>query len=74
MRTTYDQITTTIERRYFACIVAGKKKTEYRQIKPYWTKRLEKVSRPFELRLRNGMTPPVPEVTVPIHRVTQRSS
>jgi hypothetical protein len=71
MPTTYDQITTTIEREFFAQIVDGERTIEYRQIKPYWTKRLEKVSRPFELRLRNGMTPPVPEVTVLIHRVTK---
>jgi len=26
---------------------------------------------PFELRMLNGMTPPVPEVTVLIHRITK---
>ena len=30
-----------------------------------------KVSMPFELRLLNGMNPPVPEVTVLIHRITK---
>jgi hypothetical protein len=35
----YDRITTTIEREWLAEIVAGTKKIEYRQIKPYWTKR-----------------------------------
>jgi hypothetical protein len=30
-----------------------------------------KVSVPFELRLLNGMNPPVPEVTVLIHRITK---
>ena len=60
----YDRITTTIEREWLARIIAGTKKIEYRQIKPYWTKRFEKVSVPFELRLLNGMNPPVPEVTV----------
>ena len=29
------------------------------------------LSVPFELRLRNGMNPPVPEVTVLIHRITK---
>jgi len=42
---------------------------QYREIKPYWTKRFAKVSVPFELRLLNGMNPPVPEVTVLIHRI-----
>ena len=63
MRVSYDRITTTIERQWLAEIIAGTKKIEYRQIKPYWTKRFGKVSVPFELRLFNGMNPPVPEVT-----------
>jgi hypothetical protein len=32
---------------------------------------LREVSVPFELRLLNGMNPPVPEVTVLIHRITK---
>jgi small ligand-binding sensory domain FIST len=67
----YDRITTTIEREWLAQIIAGTKKIEYRQIKPYWTKRFATVSMPFELRLLNGMNPPVPEVTVLIHRITK---
>ena len=35
-------------------IIAGTKKIEYHQIKPYWTKRFAKVSVPFELRLRRS--------------------
>jgi hypothetical protein len=70
-RVTYDRITTTIERGWLAEIIAGTKKIEYRQIKPYWTKRFAKVSTPFELRLLNGMNPPVPEVTVLIQRITK---
>jgi hypothetical protein len=73
MRASYDRITTTIEREWLAEIIAGTKKIEYRQIKPYWTKRFEKVLLPFELRLLNGMNPPVPEVTVLIHRITKDS-
>lgn len=65
----YDRITTTIEREWLAQIVAGTKKIEYRQIKPYWTKRFAKVSVPFELRLLNGMNPLVPEVTVLIQKI-----
>ncbi len=71
MQTRRDRITTTIEREWLAEIIAGTKKVEYRQIKPYWTKRFSKVSLPFELRLLNGMNPPVPEVTVLIHRITK---
>jgi hypothetical protein len=44
----YDRITTTIERQWLAEIVAGTKKIKYRQIKPYWTKRFDRVSVPFD--------------------------
>jgi len=71
MRARYDRITTTIEREWLAEIIAGTKKIEYRRIKPYWTKRFARVSVPFELRLPNGMSPPVPEVTVLIHKITK---
>jgi len=66
-----DRVTTTIEREWLAQIIAGTKKIEYRQIKPYWTKRFENISVPLEMRLLNGMTPPVPEVTVLIHKITK---
>ncbi|MGD0467707.1 MAG: hypothetical protein ABSA54_04960 [Terriglobales bacterium] len=65
-----DRLTTAIKREWLAEIIAGTKKIEYRQIKPYWTKRLKSVTVPFELRLINGMNPPVPEVTVLIHKIT----
>ncbi len=70
MRVKLDRITTTIKREWLAEIIAGTKKIEYRQIKPYWTERLKNVAVPFELRLINGMNPPVPEVTVLIHKIT----
>lgn len=62
-------ITTTLKRRWFVEIVVGRKSTEYREIKPYWTKRLRRVETPFKLVLRNGMHPPVPVLTVRIERV-----
>ena len=65
------RITTVIEREWLAGIIGGTKKIEYREIKPYWTKRLERVKVTFELRLINGMNRPIPEVTVLIHRVTK---
>jgi hypothetical protein len=64
-----DRITTTIEREWLADIVAGTKRTEYRQIKPYWRKRFAAVSLPFELRLINGMQKNAPEVTVLVDRI-----
>jgi hypothetical protein len=71
MPTKYKKLTTTIQRQWLAEIVAGTKKIEYRGIKPYWTERLKKVGVPFELRLINGMNPPMPEVAVLIHKVTK---
>jgi len=64
-----DRITTTIEREWLADIVAGTKRTDYRQIKPYWRKRFALVSLPFELRLINGMQKNAPEVTVLVDRI-----
>lgn len=71
MQTKRDKLTTTIQRPWLAEIIAGTKRIEYRAIKPYWTERLKSVSVPFELRLINGMNPPMPEVTVLIHKVTK---
>jgi len=64
-----DTITTTIMRQWFAEIVDGSKRIEYREINPCWTTRLAKVTTPFRLVLRNGMRPPVPVVTVRIDRI-----
>ena len=62
-------ITTTLKRDWFSKIVDGSKRVEYREIKPYWTTRLQAAAVPFRLVLRNGMLPPVPVVTVRIDRV-----
>lgn len=64
-----DRIGMTIKREWFVQIVAGTKRVEYREIKPYWTSRLQKVQIPFLLVLRNGYRPQAPEVTVRIDRV-----
>ena len=64
-----DTITTTLKREWFAKIVDGSKRVEYREIKPYWTRMLQGVTTPFKLVLRNGMTPPIPVLVVRIDRV-----
>jgi hypothetical protein len=64
-----ERITTTIKREWLGEIVARTKKIEYRAIKPYWTKRLNGIVTPFELRLINGMHRPIPEVTVLVQKV-----
>lgn len=52
-----DKITTTIKREWLREIAAGRKGVEYREIKPYWTRRLSRVQIPLLLRLINGMQP-----------------
>ena len=66
-------ITTTLKRQWFAEIVDGTKRVEYRDIKPYWTRRLSGVEVPFVLVLRNGMRPPVPVVTIRVDRIVRNS-
>ena len=45
-----DKLTTTIKREWLREIIAGRKRVEYRQLKPYWTKELATVKVPFSLR------------------------
>ncbi len=68
-----DRITTTIKREWLAQIIAGTKRVEYRELKPYWRKRLARVSVPFEMRMINGMQLRAPEVTVLVDRVRANS-
>jgi hypothetical protein len=66
-----------IKREFFADILAQprRKWIEYRKMKEYWERRLEKLGKPpFNLRLLNGMTPPVPEATVRVTKVVRRKS
>ena len=66
-----NRLTTTIKRQFLAEIVAGVKKVEYREIKPYWTAKFRKILVPFELRLINGMSKTAPEGTVLINKVSK---
>ena len=53
----------TLHREFFAAIAAGTKKTEYREIKPYWQNRLE--GRHYDLiHFRNGYATNAPEMLV----------
>lgn len=63
-------ITTTIKREFLAAIIAGTKTIEYRERKPYWTERFKRISRPFRLRMINGMSKTAPEVTVLINHIS----
>lgn len=66
-----------IKRQYFADILAQPRRQHigHRGLKDYWERRLEKVGKPpFNLRLLNGMTPPVPEATVRVTKAVRRKS
>lgn len=66
-----------IKRQFFAAILAQprRKSIEYRHLTDYWENRLAKVGKPpFNLRLLNGMTPPVPEATVRVTKVVRKKS
>lgn len=66
-----------IKRQYFADILAQprRKSVEYRDLTDYWERRLAKAGKPpLNLRLLNGMTPPVPEATIRITKVIRKKS
>lgn len=53
----------TLKKQWFDAIVAGEKTTEYRTIKPYWTKRLE--DKKYDLiYFKNGYGSDVPFMAV----------
>jgi hypothetical protein len=68
-----DKITTTIKREWLKKKANRTKLVEYREIKPYWVKRLSQVQAPFLLRLINGMEPNAPEITVMVTKVRKNS-
>jgi hypothetical protein len=67
------KITTTIKREWLCEIAAGRKRVEYREIKPYWTRRLSEVKALFLLRLINGMQPNAPELTALVDQVRKNT-
>jgi hypothetical protein len=68
-----DKITTTIKREWLKKIANRTKRVEYRELKPYWVKRLSRVQVPFLLRLINGMHANAPEITVIVTKVRKNS-
>lgn len=68
-----DKITTTIKREWLREIAARRKKIEYREIKPYWTRRFTRVEAPFLLRIINGMDARAPELTVVVRRIRKNT-
>ncbi len=66
-----------IKRQFFAAILAQPRRQdiEHRELSDYWETRLDKVGKPpFNLRMLNGMTPPVPEATVQVVKVVRKKN
>jgi len=78
MATTYSTPTLVlhIKREFFAAILSlpRRKHVEYRDMSEHWLRRLERVGpAPFNVRLLNGMTPPVPEATIRVTKVIKNN-
>lgn len=56
----------TLKKKWFDMIASGEKKEEYREIKPYWTKRFlghhNQLNPFFHVIARNGYRPDSPEI------------
>lgn len=69
---TVPRLVLNIHRKFFADILAipARKRVEYRDMSDYWLLRVERAGpAPFNLRLLNGMLPPVPEAIVRVNKV-----
>lgn len=76
MQTKTRTLVMNIKRPYFSAILAipKRKNIEYRALSDYWKRRLARVGpAPFNLRLLNGMLPPVPEAIVRVENVVFNS-
>lgn len=55
----------TLKKKWFDMIASGQKREEYREMKPYWHRRLMCNKKPYEaIKFRNGYSPTSPTVTV----------
>jgi hypothetical protein len=60
----------TLKKKWFDMIASGEKKEEYREIKPYWIKRLRH-GRYNAIKFRNGYAKDAPTVTVKLKCITR---
>lgn len=59
----------TLKKKWFDMILSGEKKEEYREIKPYWLKRLSKNGflKEFSfVKFKNGYSKNAPEITMEV--------
>lgn len=60
----------TLKKNWFDLILSGEKKEEYREIKPYWEKRL--IGKKYDrIIFRNGYTTNAPQFTIKLKSITQ---
>ena len=58
----------TLKKKWFDMIASGEKKQEYREIKPYWSKRL--IDKKYDVILfRNGYHKDAPKLLIPLTRI-----
>ena len=60
----------TLKKNWFDLILSGEKKEEYREIKPYWEKRL--IGKKYDrIIFRNGYATNSPQFTIELKSITQ---
>lgn len=60
----------TLKKNWFDLILSGEKKEEYRDIKPYWEKRL--IGKKYDrIIFRNGYATNAPQFTIKLKSITQ---
>ena len=60
----------TLKKKWFDLILSGKKTEEYREIKPYWEKRL--MGKTYDhVIFRNGYAANAPQFTIELKSITQ---
>lgn len=60
----------TLKKKWFDMIASGEKREEYREMKPYWHKRL--AGKEYDtIRFRNGYSKTAPVMTVELIGITQ---
>ena len=60
----------TLKKNWFDLILSGEKKEEYREIKPYWEKRL--MGKTYDkVIFRNGYATNAPQFTIKLKSITQ---
>ena len=60
----------TLKKQWFDMIASGEKREEYREMKPYWDKRLMCAKDKYDaIQFRNGYTKSAPKVTVELKEI-----